>query len=129
MLTGSPVSWKSKKQTSIALSTMEVEYYALDVTCQEATWIKQICQELLIPLNGPIHIFLDNMGVVALSDNPIFHNRLKHIDICWHFVRDLIQSKTIYTLHIPGIKNGADFLTKALNHFEHEWCVRLLGIE
>ena len=95
MLVGSPVSWKSKRQTSVAFSTTEVEYYALGIACQEAAWIKQIFQELLIPLNSPIHIFSDNMGMVALSDNPIFHNRSKHIDIHWHFVQDLIQLKTI----------------------------------
>ena len=81
MLTGGPVSWKSKKQASIALSTMEVEYYAQGVTFQEATWIKKVCQELLMPLNDLIHIFSDNTGSVALSNNPFFHNRSKHIDI------------------------------------------------
>ena len=86
MLAGGPVSWKSKKQTSIALSTMEAEYYALGITCKEAAWIKKICQELLIPLNSLILIFSDNTGAVALSDNPVFHNRSKDIDIWWHFV-------------------------------------------
>ena len=69
-----------------ALSTTEVEYYVLGISCQEAAWIKQIFQELLLLLNDPIHIYLDNIRVVSLSNNPIFHNRLKHIDICWHFV-------------------------------------------
>jgi len=57
MLTGSCISWKSKKQLSVSLSTMEAEYYALGIACHEVEWIRQICLELLMPLNGPIHIY------------------------------------------------------------------------
>src|SRR5882724_11682589 len=71
MLAGGSISWKSKKQSSISLSTMEAEYYALGIACQEAEWIRQICLELLIPLNSPIQIYLDNTRAVALSENPV----------------------------------------------------------
>jgi len=57
MVAGSPILWKSKKQMSVSLSTMEAEYYTLGITCQEATWLKQIGQELLMSLNKPIHIY------------------------------------------------------------------------
>jgi len=129
MLAGGPISWKSKKQSSVSLSTTEAEYYALGVACQEAVWLKQIGQELLLPLDGPIHLYSDNTGAVTLSENPVFHNRSKHIDIRWHFVRELIRSKTIRTSHIPGTQNGVDFLMKALNRSEHDRCVKLLGME
>ena len=91
MLAGGPISWKSKKQTSVSLSTMEVEYYMLGIACQESTWLKQIGQELLMSLNKPIHIYSDNTSTIALSDNPVFHNWSKHIDICWHLIRELIR--------------------------------------
>ena len=129
MFVGRPIAWKYKKQALVALSTTEAEYYTLGIACQEASWIQQICQELLMNLDKPTHIYSDNTSTVALSDNPMFHNRSKHIDICWHFVRNLIHSKVIHTLHIPGTQNGADFLTKALNWYEHEHCVKLLGME
>ena len=74
MFTGGTISWKSKKQASVSLSTTEAEYYALGITCQEAVWKKQFCQELLMSLNNPIHIYSDNTGAIALSDNPVFHN-------------------------------------------------------
>jgi len=80
-------------------------------------------------IKDPILIHSDNTGAVALSDNPVFHNRSKHIDIRWHFVRDLIRSKIVHTSHIPGTENGADFFTKALGRPEHERCVKLLGME
>jgi len=129
MLAGGPISWKSKKQVFISLSTTEAEYYTLGIACQEAVWIKQICQELLMSLNNTIHIYSDNTGMVALSDNPLSHNRSKHIDICWHFIRDLIGAKIIFTSHIPGIHNGVKFLTKFLSHSEHKHCIKLLGME
>ena len=129
MLAGGPIAWKSKKQMSVALSTTEAEYYALGIACQEAVWIRQLFQELFVTFDDPIHIYSDNTGTVALSDNPVFHNKSKHIDIRWHFIHDLIRSKVIRTSHIPGTQNGADFLTKALNRHEHECCIALLGME
>src|SRR5882724_8080542 len=113
MLAGGPISWKSKKQPSVSLSTTEAEYYVLSIACQEAIWLKQLCQELQMNFNEPINVYMDNTGVVALSDNPVLHNQSKHIDIRWHFMWDLIWSKSICTSHIPGTQNGADFLTKA----------------
>ena len=74
MFTGGPIVWKSKKQTSVALSMTEPEYYTLGVACQEAVWVKQLCQELCIALDKPMNIYTDNTGAVTLSDNPVFHN-------------------------------------------------------
>jgi len=75
-----------KKQVLVALSTMEAEYYALGIACQEATWLRQLFQELSASFIKPILIYSDNTGVVTLSDNPVFHNRSKHINIRWHFI-------------------------------------------
>src|SRR5882724_5284407 len=129
MLASGTISWKSKKQTLVSLSTMEVEYYMLGITCQEAAWMKQIGQELLMSLNKPIHIYLDNTSAVALSDNPVFHNQSKHINIHWHFIRELIHSKIVHISHIPGTQNGVDFLMKALSCSGHDCCIKLLGME
>jgi len=115
MLAGGPIMWKSKKQPSVTLSMTEAKYHMLGITCQEAIWLKQLCQELQMTLNEPTDVYMDNTGVVALSNNPIFHNWSKYIDIRWHFMQDLIWSKSIHTSHIPGTQNGADFLTKALD--------------
>jgi len=74
MLAGGPIAWKSKKQSLVALSTTEAEYYALGLVCQEAVWLQQLCKELYMNFNQLKPIYSDNMGTVALSDNPIFHN-------------------------------------------------------
>src|SRR5882724_10675786 len=68
MLAGGSISWKSKKQPSVSLSTTEAEYYALGIVCQEAEWIKQMCLKLRRSLNSPIHIHSDNTGAVSLSE-------------------------------------------------------------
>ena len=90
ILMGGPIAWKSKKQASVALSTTEAEYYTLGIVCQEATRLRQLFQELSTSFIEPILIYSDNTSAVTLSDNPVFHNRLKHIDIRWHFVWNLI---------------------------------------
>ena len=95
MLASRPIVWKSKKQASIALSTTKAEYYALGIACQEAVWVKQLCQELYMSFCERMNIYTDNTGAVALSNNPVFHNSSKHIDIHWHFVCDLIKSKLL----------------------------------
>ena len=93
----------------------EAKYYVLSMACQEAIWLKQLCQELQMTLDEPTDMYTENTGAVALSDNPIFQKQSKHIDIRWHFVQDLIWSKSICTSHIPRTQNRANFLTKALN--------------
>ena len=81
MLANGPIAWKSKKQPSVTLSTTEAEYYALGMACQEGVWLKQLCQEIFMAIDEPIHIFSDNTKAVALLDNPVYHSRSKHIDI------------------------------------------------
>ena len=81
MLTNGPIAWKLKKQPSIALSTTKAKYYALGLACQEGVWLKQLCQEIFMGFDKSIHIFMDNTRAVALSNNPVYHSRLKHIDI------------------------------------------------
>ena len=129
MLANGPIAWKSKKQPSVALSTTEAEYYALGIACQEGVWLKQLCQEIFMTFDKSILIFSDNTRAVVLSENPVFHHKSKHIDIRWHFIPDLICLGSIRSSHIPGVQNGADFLTKALNRYEHERCLKLLGME
>src|SRR5882724_10699870 len=79
-------SRRNKHPWHYPLSTTEAEYYALGVVCQEAMWLRQVFQELSMTFDAPLHIYSDNTGAVALSDNPVFHTQSKHIDIRWHFI-------------------------------------------
>ncbi|KAJ7295863.1 hypothetical protein O6H91_Y158500 [Diphasiastrum complanatum] len=109
------VSWLSKKQETISLSSTEAEYKALTTTTKEVLWIKRLLVELKImdSEEAPI-IYNDNISAQHLASNPIFHARSKHIEICHHFVREMVQAKEIALEHVPSNECVADLLTKPL---------------
>ena len=111
---GGPISWSAKKQVCIALSTTEAEYVAMTRALQEGIWLSSNFNQLSIEIPSPISIKSDNEGAIALADNGISHNRTKHIDIRYHFIRSHVDSKNFLLSHIPGIENPADIFTKPL---------------
>ncbi|WCJ23989.1 Retrovirus-related Pol polyprotein from transposon RE1 [Euphorbia peplus] len=107
------VSWHSKKQTSVALSTAEAEYVAAGSCVSQMLWIKQqIADYGVIP--GTITIYCDNKSAIDLSKNPIQHSRMKHVHIRHHFLRDHVLKKDIIITHVPSEENLADMFTKPL---------------
>ena len=115
-LGGGPISWSSKRQLVVALSSCKAEYIALNEAGKEAVWLQRILKELgLIKyLLSPTLIYEDNQGTIALAENPEFHRRTKHIDIRYHWVRDAVLRKLITLEHISTVDQAADGLTKAL---------------
>ncbi|CEG49080.1 gag-pol polyprotein [Plasmopara halstedii] len=95
------ISWRSKKQQSVALSSTEAEYMALSEATQEAVWLKVFLCELgeMTP-NDSVRIFEENQGSIALAKNPEFHKRTKHIDIRYHFVREKIEDAIMTAMFI-----------------------------
>ena len=81
-----PVSWWSKKQTSVARSTTEAEYRSLAVTASELLWTKSLLRELCIKITTPA-VYCDNLSTVALSHNPVLHSRTKHMELDIFFER------------------------------------------
>ena len=112
---GGAVSWRSKKQTSVALSTAEAEYVASASATQEALWMRQLSAELngKLPTEA-IVIFEDNQSAIAMTKNPQFHGRSKHIEIKYHFVRDKVAEGIVEIQYCPTTEMIADMLTKAL---------------
>ena len=86
-LNGGAVSWRSKKQSCVALSTAEAEYIALSAAAQESLWLNQLISELTTSENRQITILEENQSAIAMTYNPQFHGCSKHIDIRYHFVR------------------------------------------
>lgn len=78
---GAPISWKNKKQSTVAMSTTEAEYLALGEAVKEALWIILLFKEMRVPLQLPIPIHEDNNSCILLAEHPVFHMRTKHIDI------------------------------------------------
>ena len=112
---GAPISWKSKKQPTVALSTTEAEYLALTEAIKEAIWMAQLFKQLNIPLTLPIPVYEDNNSCILLAEHPVFHLRTKHIDIRYHFIREHIIQNEIKLCQIDTNYQIADMLTKGLN--------------
>ena len=91
MLSGSAISWLSKKESIVALSTAEVEYVALAAATQEAVWLRRLLAELQTKALEPTVIMEDNQSAIAIVHNPVAHGRFKHIDIRYHYIREAIQ--------------------------------------
>ena len=113
LLAGGAVSWVSKKQHVVALSTTEAEYIALSLAAQEATWLRRMLTEFGAS-PGCVILMEDNQGAIALAKNPIAHTRTKHIDIRYHYIREAIQDGTIDVQYCPTDDMNADLLTKPL---------------
>ena len=109
------VSWRSKKQTCVALSTAEAEYIALASAAQEALWMRRLSTELSggLPV-GATTIFEDNLSAIGMTKNPQFHGRSKHISIKYHFIREQVTKGTIKVEYCPTTEMVADMFTKAL---------------
>ncbi|GJY44829.1 hypothetical protein Tco_0433042 [Tanacetum coccineum] len=106
-------SWLAKKQTALAISTIEAEYVSAGKACQQALWMKQALIDYDIRLDD-ISILCDNKGAIYLSKNPVQHSRTKHIEIRHHFLRDNIQKGNISIEKVASEDNIADIFTKPL---------------
>ena len=114
-LGSNPISWQSKKQGSVSRSSTEAEYRSLANASAEIAWIRQILADLHVFLSEPPLLFCDNMSALALSSNPVFHSRIKHLDVNFRFVRERIQRKDFLVQYIPTDDQVADILTKGLH--------------
>ena len=127
---GTAVSWRSKKQTTLALSTAEAEYVALAGATQEAVWMRQLTADLNgEPATEPTVVFEDNQAAIAMAKNPQFHGRSKHISIKYHFVRDKVNDGTINISYCPTTEMIADMLTKGLPTGTFNKLRKMIGLE
>ena len=110
-----PISWNARKQNSVALSSTEAEYMALSEATQEALWIIKFFKELGWDV-APVTIYEDNQSCIELTNNNKFHQRTKHIDIRYHFIREAIEENLIKIEYIETKFQIADMLTKPLTN-------------
>lgn len=127
-MSGGAVSWRSKKQSSVALSTAEAEYIALASTAQEAVWLKQLTTELGSGSTEATTIFEDNQAAISMSKNPQYHGRAKHISIKYHFIREQVNDGTVTLKYCPTQDMVADMLTKGLHRDQFAKLRRMSGI-
>lgn len=111
---GGPIIWASRKQKCVSLSTTEAEYVAMCEGGKDVTWLRQLLGDLGEDQRNPTTLRCDNQGAVKLVHNPEYRRRTKHIDVKYHFIRELQQRGTIQVDHVGTKEQLADLLTKAL---------------
>ena len=126
---GGAVSWRSKKQSCVALSTAEAEYMALASATQEAIWMKHLINDLHTEiLEKPVCIHEDNQSTICIAKNHQYHGRSKHIDIKYHFTRDQVISGNIELNYCKSEDMVADLFTKPLSGPQFKCLRELLGL-
>ena len=128
-LAGGAVSWQSKKQPTVALSSTEAETMALLQAVKESLWIQRLLSELGRKAEDQDLIKEDNQSAIALAHNPEHHARTKHIDIQYHFMRECVEDGKVRLEYCSTSDMVADGLTKALARDRHQDLTRRMGLE
>lgn len=127
-LVGAAVSWSCKLLPTICLSFTESEYGALTRAGKEAVSGRATLKDLNQKQEKPTCIYCDNQSAIALTHNPRFHERTRHIEVAHHFIRHLYQSKQVDVQYVATEENISDLLTKGLARDRHETLVKKLGL-
>lgn len=124
---GGAVSWQSKLQKSVALSTTEAEYIAATEACKEMLWMKNFLVELGVEQDRYI-LQCDNQSTIHLAKNSSLHSRSKHIDIRHHWIRDVLEEKILQLDKVHTDENWSDIMTKVIPTKKFEDCCQGTGI-
>jgi hypothetical protein len=128
MLSSRAVSWSSKKQPVVTLSTTEAEFIAAAFCACQAVWLRRMLEKLDHASAGTTIIYCDNNSTIKLSKNPVMHGRSKHIDVRFHFLRELTQDEVVTLLHCRSQEQLADIMTKPLPQVVFEKLRTLMGV-
>ncbi|XP_042027066.1 secreted RxLR effector protein 161-like [Salvia splendens] len=122
------ISWKSQLQHIVALSTTESEYIAITEAMKEAVWLKGVLSELKFLKLSP-SVFSDSQSAIQLCENPVFHDRTKHIDVRFHYIRDIVEKGEVFLHKVHTDKNPADMGTKPLPTEKLIFCIKFLHFD
>ena len=128
-LAGGPISWSSKRQSTVALSSSEAEYIGQANAIRHAIHLSHFLNEIKIPPPLPITIYVDNQSAITLSKNPKYHTCTKHIDTAYHFQRQKIREGVVEIVYIPTDKMAADGLTKPLGGIKFSRYLQYLRLQ
>ena len=121
------MSWRSRLQNCITQYTTKVEYVAAMEACKEEIWLGRLVADLGIKIEMP-ELHCDSQSAIQLAKNLVFHAKTKHIDMKYHFIREVIDDKQIELVKVHTKENPADLLTKGLPGDSFVHCRELLGI-
>lgn len=122
-------TWLSKKQPIVTLSTCEAEYVATSWCVCHAIWVRNLLSKLEQKQNEATEIRVDNKSAIELAKNPVNHERSKHIDVRFHFIRDEVKYENVKLVHVASRDQVADIFTKPLPMVLFENCKRMLGMK
>ena len=126
-LAKAPVSWRSTLQSTVALSTTEAEYMAITETVKEAIWLQGLLGELGIEQKY-VKIYCDSQSAIQLAKNQVYHARTKHINVRYHFVREIIEEGGVRIQKIHTTENPADMMTKVVATVKFQLCLDMINI-
>jgi len=112
LLNGGPIIWFSRKQGIVATSTTYAEYVAVHDAGKEVVWTRQLLEEIGCSQNKPTVLYCDNTAAEKLIVNPNYHRRTKHIDVKFHYTRELVKNRIINVKHTSSNNQLADIFTK-----------------
>jgi len=113
-LGSSPITWQSQKQKIVALSSCESEYVAAATAACQGVWLSRLLAEFRLEEAERVVLKVDNKSAISLAKNPVFHERSKHIELKYHFIRDCVERKKIELEFVATERQLADILTKPL---------------
>ncbi|XP_068317241.1 secreted RxLR effector protein 161-like [Pyrus communis] len=122
-------SWASVKQHSVALSIAEAEYVSAAEATSQAIWLRFVLEDFEEEQAAATSLFCDNTSAIAMSKNPVFHQKTKHIGMKFHFIRDAIQEGVVNLIYYKGEEQIADIFTKALPKGRFNYLRILLGVK
>jgi hypothetical protein len=125
---GNLISWSARKQAKVSCSSTESEYKAIGNATAELIWVQALLTELGVSRHCPPVLWSDNIGATILSSNPVFHARIKHIEVDFHFVRERVAHKLLQIRFISSKDQLADIFTKPLLLPLFQFCRRNLNI-
>ena len=128
MLSSGAVSWSSKKQPVVTLSTTEAEFIAAASSVCQSVWLRRILQQLNHEPRKSTTIYCDNSSTIKLSKNPVLHGRSKHIDVQFHFLRELTKDEVVELIQCSSQEQVADIMTKPLKLDVFQNLRELLGV-
>ncbi|MCO5586434.1 hypothetical protein L7F22_040374 [Adiantum nelumboides] len=126
-ISGGPVSWASRLQPCVALSTTEAEYMVATEATKEALWLSRLVGDLGMAGDAPT-LHCDSQSAIALAQNLIFHAKTKHIEVRYHFIREVLEDKRIQLVKIHTDNNPANLLTKSLASQRFAYYRLLMGM-
>ena len=129
IISGAAISWSSKKQMTVSLSSTEAEYIAAAHATQEATWIHTFLSKIGHSLKEPVTLYVDNQSAIKLIENPVAHDHTKHIDIKYHFIQDAEARGIINVVYCPTNNQTADVLMKPLLREKHKQFKEHMGLK